>query len=63
MPDASALSGPVSAADAAGRRAPLSASRMTAEVSSGQNASALLAPSASDSWKKVPFGLVASRWL
>ena len=45
------------------RRPPLSASRMMTEVSTGQNASALLAPSPSEAWKKVPFGLVASRWL
>ena len=43
--------------------APLSASRMTPEVHSGQNASALLAPSASEAWKKAPVGLDASRWL
>jgi hypothetical protein len=36
---------------------------MTAEVHSGQNASVLLAPSASEEWKKAPVGLVASRWL
>ena len=54
-------SGP--AADSAARRPPYSASRMMTEVSPGQNASALLAPSSSDAWKKAPFRLVASRWL